>query len=428
MSGTAAVPPGGPHQPGRSERVVRAEAFTSINVNYLAKARVLGWSLRKHHPEIRLHLMLCDEIPDGFDLEREPFASVLRIPDLGIEEWRSWAFGHGVVELCTAAKPFAFRELMQRHRAERFFYFDPDLVFFSRCDALFDRLQDASILLTPHVTRPDEDPEAVMDNEISSMAHGIYNLGFLGLRDDARGRGLVDWWCRRLRHFCHDDIPRGLFTDQRWMDFAPAFFDGCEVVRDPEFNVATWNYSTRRLSGSLRDGFLVDGRPLGFHHYTGFDSGANRRMLEKYAGDVPAAWELVEWYREECERHGQAELAARPWAYATYANGDPIETKERILYRNRSDLQETFPDPYAVTGDGRSYHDWVRAPENEEALVLLGRGRPPFAEFVRESFRLLRVYVRETPRLGPRRKRFVLAALGAGSRLCRAAARAVGLK
>jgi hypothetical protein len=407
------------------------EAFTSATVGYLAKARVLGHSLRRHHPEIRLHLMLCDDVPGWLDLAQEPFASVLRLEDLGIDRWKSWAFGHSVVELCTAVKPFAFRHLFRTTAPERLFYFDPDVVFFSRCDRLFDRLERASVLLTPHVSDPDPDPEGVVDNEISSMAHGIYNLGFLGLRDDEGARRVVDWWCDRLTLWCHDDIPRGLFTDQRWMDFVPAFFEGCEIVRDPEYNVATWNYSTRALTGSLAGGILVNGRPLGFHHYSGVDNGASERMLRKYAADVPAAWELDAWYREECRRQGQERLAEVPWRFAAYSNGVPIRPKERILYRRSRDLQESFPDPFAVAeGTGRApcYLAWLRDPANAERILLLDAPRPPFADFVRQSFRLLEVYVRDTPRLGRGAKRLLRAVLGASARMCRLAGRLVGIR
>ena len=34
-----------------------------------------------------------------------------------------------------------------------------------------------------------------------------------------------DWWCQRAYRFNRDDVPNGLFTDQRWMDLVPALFD-----------------------------------------------------------------------------------------------------------------------------------------------------------------------------------------------------------
>ena len=48
----------------------------------------------------------------------------------------------------------------------------------------------------------------------------------------------------------------------------PGYFDTA-VVRDPEYNVAWWNLSTRTVSWD-GSGYLVNGRPLGFFHFSGY--------------------------------------------------------------------------------------------------------------------------------------------------------------
>ncbi len=37
------------------------------------------------------------------------------------------------------------------------------------------------------------------------------------------------------------------FTDQRWCDLVPSLFDRVHIERDPGYNVASWNLSTRRI-------------------------------------------------------------------------------------------------------------------------------------------------------------------------------------
>lgn len=64
------------------------------------------------HPEARTHLALADERPENIPLDM--FDSVLSPADLGIDNWRSWAFGHAIVELATAIKPFVLEKLYQR--------------------------------------------------------------------------------------------------------------------------------------------------------------------------------------------------------------------------------------------------------------------------------------------------------------------------
>lgn len=332
--------------------------YTSITSNYLPKARVLAHSVKRHDPEARFHLLLSDVPPEGFTLADEPFDTVILFDELPIPQARQWLFGHTVVELCTAVKGVGAQEIVRRHRPQKLFYFDPDIVVFGGLGALGAALDRHSVLLTPHVTVPETTQRAVVDNEISALKHGIYNLGFIGFRCADEGLRCMDWWAQRLLDFCHDDIPAGLFTDQRWADLMPAMFDGVGILRDPQYNVATWNLSHRRATGSAPDAVTVNGQPLAFYHFSGFDSGAQEVMLKVYGGDSPVLFALREWYIAECARHGQDTLGRTPWAWGRFSNGEPITREHRLLYRGRPDLQRAFPQPFDA--DGASYFEWFR--------------------------------------------------------------------
>lgn len=334
--------------------------FTSITANYLPKARVLASSVKSVAPAARFHLVLCDDLPAGFELEREPFDSVITPDQLGIDRLPGWVFSHSVVELCTGVKGAAVETLFEKHGADKVFYFDPDMVVFSRFDELVGALDSHSVVLTPHQTEPETSVEAIMDNEMASLSYGVFNLGFLGVHNDAEGRRFSGWWRDRLLRFCHDDHPRGLFTDQKWVNLAPCFFENIGVLRSPAFNVATWNISQRRATGSLESGILINGEPLGFYHFSGFDSGAQEIMLKKYGADSPVLFALRNWYLEACEQQGQSELGGLPSRYACYSDGTRIGMPERLLYRQREDLQKAFPDPFQVDEAG-GYLGWYRA-------------------------------------------------------------------
>lgn len=335
-------------------------AFTSAAVNYLVKVRLLCSSIKQYHPEFTVHLALADEVPGWLDLGREPFDNVISIDDLNIENKKGWIFGHSIVELSTAIKPFVLRRLLDLENCEGVLYFDPDIVLFSRLDDLIEDLRKANILLTPHQTKPEHTLEAIVDNEICSLKHGIYNLGFIGVRNRREGRSFAKWWSERLYHFCRCSIADGLFTDQRWIDFAPVFFEDVRIIKSSRFNVATWNVTTREVSGSLGDGFTVDGEPLGFYHFTGFDSGAHMIMANKYGGHNPAIISLVRWYEKQASIHRDKKIENTPWAYSTFSNGKPIESAHRLIYRMRRDLQDAYPDPFLVKEGAKSYYDWCQ--------------------------------------------------------------------
>lgn len=331
--------------------------YTSITKNYLPKARVLATSLKRHNPGWRLCVILCDTPPDGFDLRSEPFDDLLTLDQLGIPEWKAWAFGHEVVELCTAVKGVAAQALADRGE-DRLLYLDPDIMVFASLAALAELLDQRQVLLTPHLLEPESDPQAVIDNEICTLRHGVYNLGFLGVRASGEGRRFIDWWAARLEAHCLADPANGLFTDQRWIDLAPAFFEGVHVLRDRGCNVATWNIHHRPLKRNAAGLLEAGGDLLRFYHFTGYDSGDGRGVLLKYAADQIEALELWESYGRELNANGHRDPALDHFAYGCFANGDPVDRSLRRLYRSRKDLQETFPDPFEVKK--WSLHSWWR--------------------------------------------------------------------
>jgi glycosyltransferase involved in cell wall biosynthesis len=226
---------------------------------------------------------------------------------------------------------------------------------------LLNSFKDASVLLTPHQTEPEEAIDTIIDNEICSLKHGIYNLGFLGVKPSPEGLRFARWWRDRLHRFCRADIPAGLFTDQRWVDLAPAFFTDLHILRHPGCNVSTWNLSHRHIEGTLADGFTVNGLPLIFYHFSGFDSGDQAIMLGKYGRHMPAAHTLRQWYLSRTERTEDKTFSKRRWTYSFFSNGEAIAAEQRHLFRDRKDLQEAFPDPFEVPGPGVGFYYWYKA-------------------------------------------------------------------
>jgi hypothetical protein len=356
--------------------------FTSAAVNYLPKVRALCRSIREHHPEAVIHLALADERPGWLDTKGEPFDDVIDASAIGIPDWRRWTFKHDIVELSTAIKPFVFRHLLERG-AGVVLYFDPDMVLFSRVDDILARLADANIALTPHQSKPERDHEAVIDNEIGSLKWGIFNLGFIGVRDTPESRRFLDWWAERTYHFCRADVAAGLFTDQKWLDFAPVFFDGVAILREARHNVATWNLTTRHMAGNLATGFTVDGAPLGFYHFTGFDSGAHHVMAGKNASGNASVQELIAWYERETVAAPNDPVKVSPWSYGRFSDGRDVEPRHRWIYRDRPDLQQAFPDPYDNTSAGLTFHGWC-ASEGRLRFPALFDSAEPRPQDVRE--------------------------------------------
>lgn len=334
----------------------RIHCYTSISYSYLDRARVLAETVRRFHPDWTLWLLMSDEKPDGFkfNLAEEDFDHIVTVAELGVPEWRQWIFGHDVVELCTAVKG-AMMDRLLREVGDAVVYLDPDTALFSPLDDVLAMLEKHSVVLTPHVVMPETTLGGVRDNEIGSLQHGVYNLGFAAVSNVPEGRRFAAWWRDRLLHFCHDDVPNGLFTDQRWCDLVPALFDAVGVLRNCGYNVASWNLGTRPISLS-KDGRIFAGdQLLRFFHFTKVNS-VGEGMLLRYSYGKSEVFELLRWYRERLIANAAANLPARWWAYGVYDDGTSIPRAHRLAWRDRADLHAEFPNPFVTTGGG--YKGW----------------------------------------------------------------------
>jgi hypothetical protein len=330
--------------------------FTSISFSYLDRARVLAETVKKHHPDWTFWLCLSDREPEGFQfkVEQEIFDRLARVEDLDIPELDPWIFQHGLVELCTAVKGPMLCHLLEQG-ADKVIYFDPDIALFSSLDDVVRLLDEHAIVLTPHLSAPEETWTRIVDNEIDALKHGTYNLGFLAVSGLSEGMRFAHWWRDRLIGFCYDDLAAGLFTDQKWCDLVPALFDGTVILRDPGYNVASWNVANRPLEIGRNGTITAAGRPLRFFHFTKVDT-IGEMKIEQNSGGRSEAFELLQWYRERLKHHAATEIQAGWWAFACYENGAPIERGHRVLYRRRRELRSRFPRPFASGPD--SYQNW----------------------------------------------------------------------
>lgn len=333
--------------------------FTSISFSYLDRARVLGTTLKKQHPDWVLWLCISDIDPPALtlDLSRDPFDHVVRIEELEISAREQWIFGHDLVELCTAVKGLMLCRLL-KEGAEKVVYLDPDIAVIGPLDPVCDLLDRRSIVLTPHLTQPESSHNAILDNEVGSLKHGVYNLGFLAVRHTGEGIRFAEWWRDRLLAFCHDDVPGGLFTDQRWCDLVPALFDDLYILRDPGYNVAAWNLGSRALGFDVDGTLRAGGYPLRFVHFTKVNS-VGEAMLERYANGHTEIFELLRWYRRQLAARAVRDLPVGYWGFGSYCDGTAIRRIERITYRSRPVLQERFPHPFESGFE--SFQAWCAA-------------------------------------------------------------------
>ena len=336
---------------------MRVCCCTSFTFAYAPRALVLAETVRRAHPGWTLAAAVVDrhptDVPSGALLPE--FDIVLGAEGLGIPDVGRWLFRHELVEACTAVKGALLNRLLDLG-FEAVIYLDPDTALFAPLTPVLSALDSSSIVLTPHQSVPNLREQALVDNEMTSLLYGTYNLGFIAVRNDAAGRAFGAWWAAMLHRACYDEPERGLFTDQRYIDLVPGLFDGVHVLRDPGCNVASWNLSTRRVTAAADGALLVNGSTLRFFHFTKV-GGIGDVMLERYGGDQVEVHELLAWYRRRLDRHA-GRGAGQDWHYGRFSNGVPIPRGARRLYRTRPDLVAHFAAPFDADG-ADTYHGWL---------------------------------------------------------------------
>ena len=364
--------------------------FTSCSNNYIPKARILCSTIKKYNPDWTFCLVLSEDPPQSFDLGDEPFDRMLSIKELEIPNFESWLFRHRVVEICTSAKGPAMYHFLEREKHEKVIYLDPDIMILNSLSPLADLMDEHDILLTPHQLAPQPDLGSVVHNEICALQHGVYNLGFVGVARREQGIAFARWWRDRLYHFCYDDIPGGLFTDQRWCDLAPAFFSKLHIIRDPGYNAASWNLTDRTITRRDDGTFMANDTLLRFYHFTGFDSGAGHAATQFFGKGMPAVSELWTIYEEKLMAFDYAKLGRLVWEYACFPNGENITDDMRLLYRARLDLQQAFPNPFDFSNPTWNFLFWYK----NQLVEIESKTQTKWAKLITLTIILGRKYIK----------------------------------
>lgn len=335
---------------------------TIVAKNYIAYARVLARSFARHHPDGRCWVLVIDDHEGWIDPAAEPF-ELVTIPQLEIESFDRMAALYSVLELSTAVKPWLLRHLMDEQGAERLVYLDPDIEVHDSLQQVDDLLGEYEVVVTPHLTEPmPRDGKRPAETDI--LIAGSYNLGFVGLRRDEQTDRLIDWWSERLVRDCIVAPERGYFVDQRWMDFAPGLVQRFFVLRDPGYNVAYWNLAGRRVKRA-GDGYEVNGRPLRFFHFSGYDPRAPHE-LSKHQSRISLADEPI--VRAICDRYGEAlvengflESVEWPYTYSRLPNGLELTGSVRQMYRQAELAGELDGSLFEPAGAER-FVAWLNEP------------------------------------------------------------------
>jgi hypothetical protein len=359
--------------------------LTIVTRNHLHYARAFAQSLLAVSPGVDILACVVDATPAD-DASGEPFR-VVRGDQLDIAKWPRFRFQYPADEVCYAIKPFFLEWAMAHTGAGTLMYFDADILVYDAIDDLRAAVDAHEIVLTPQLA----EPAASRQSELIARQYGVYNAGFVGVRNSAVGRRFVRWWQGWTHRHGVIDFAGSLACDQAWLDLVPGLFPDVQVERSARYNVARWNLCERELTRGADGRWRVGSDRLVFFHFSGFHVDKSRDGSAVFwpGFDIdrfPLVKELCRDLADRLDACGGADVSRLPYGFACLSDGTPIDPlwREAVRLNHPALLDVSDPQNIAVTRDLRERFeraqmdarvgrlDW-RAQAHEEEVVALRR-------------------------------------------------------
>lgn len=342
-------------------------ACTIVAQNYLGRADVLARSFKKFHPEIPFFILVVDDFTGKNKKNwKSVSAPIFVLTDLekhfgekSKSFLRGMLFPYDVMEASTSVKPFYLSFLFERFAVEKLLFLDPDTMLTGALDDVFEKLDQHTVVLTPHlVSFSNLEKNLVTEKQISLS--GVFNLGFLALRKSEENDKFLAWWAKRLHRHCQRKAHEGIFTDQKWIDLAFGAMENVFVLRDKGINVAHWNLHERALWQNKKGQFFVDDKPLRLFHFSGFDETQVEKLTKhakiKISPNSPLA-KLIGLYLKELKISQNQNFLKVSFYLNYFSNGVKIPSVVKSGWSQYNKMP-IFDDPFDTKAKN-SFFKWL---------------------------------------------------------------------
>jgi hypothetical protein len=329
-------------------------ACTIVSPNYIAYARTLSASYLAQHPGHSFYVLIVADLEphDRRAFEGEAFTPVMLF-EIGLEDLRAQGMKYDILELNTNVKPTFMKYLLKKFELEKLVYLDPDIFVYSRLTPVFEALETANAVLTPHITSPLLE-DGKRPNEQDYLYNGTYNLGFIGVRRGEETNRILSWWERRCLDSGFSEGRTGLFVDQKWMNLAPGLFNGVSILKHPGCNMAYWNLHERILNQTAEGGYVVNAdAPLCFFHFSGIevtDPGMLSKNTDRFRlADRPDLQTIFAEYKAAVVKVKNSAAEDIPYGFDRFSDGTVVTRLARRIY-SMQQIQWGIQDPFNAAG------------------------------------------------------------------------------
>lgn len=241
---------------------------TFFDKNYLSRGLVLYNSLKENISDFQLFVLCLDQYTFDFFKEKAltyPEVVCLTLGEIESEdvELKRCKNDRSRIEYYFTISPCLPLYLLTKYNLRHICSLDADILFLDSPVPLFENLNTASVIVTPH-----KFTEELKDKE----KYGVFNVSFQIFKNDSIGISCLRMWREQCIKWCGDyiDDKTNFFADQKYLDYWPQLYnDNLKILDDAVSGLAPWNINNYNLT--YRDGyFLSEGQRIIFYHFHGF--------------------------------------------------------------------------------------------------------------------------------------------------------------
>lgn len=324
-------------------------AIVSIVTNdYFHQAMVLAHSVNSFEKKSDFIVFVVGYDENDCDYQQAGF-TVLDAKLLNKKKWNQFVFQYHPSEVCCALKPQALLYLLRQY--ERVIYLDTDIKLFAEMERGWEALKEFDLSLTPHNSTPIPVSGIQPSRFIVKMA-GIFNAGYVGA---SRGSiSFLEWWWQQTQYNCVMLIHMGVYLDQFYLNYAITLVEHLHVMKDPTYNVASWNQHERKLE-KKENRYFVNKRPLTCFHFSGWIKERAYSTLETRSKDLLFGELFFDLF---CEYHNdllleENKLSKKKYPYAHFQDGEKIDLAWREWMRRDIPELRNIENPFLLNSDQR---------------------------------------------------------------------------
>ncbi len=237
---------------------------TLFDKNFLLRGLALYESCVTHCGDDFTLWILCMDEESKTLLEKLalPHVKLLTLDDLNDPELMAVRSERNASEFSWTSKSVLMNYLMKDSipAGEGLAWLDSDQFLFASPHGLYEHMKNSSIVIVPHRFSP--------PNPGKESMVGIYNAGWIFIRNDANGRQCLTEWRAQCIEWCYDRKEDGKFGDQPYLNAWPQKYAGVMSLDWIGVNAGPWNLPGKKVRKEGENIYL-DGESLIFYHFHG---------------------------------------------------------------------------------------------------------------------------------------------------------------